>query len=785
MKRAIKALIAITLACACVLSAGACDQSQTTENVLETTENGLLQLKKSGNGLRYYSSDQGVADFLNDYYSRHIRDNTDKAIGDVQLGHGWVFQKEWESKYLSWFDSTASGLNGYDAMYNMSSGLDSIYVSDFGSVSQIPNMPYQTGDQDSGAAHGWGFINGLQTGNYRADFLDTTAGWTVNGEQDAGSLDGAGFWNYTFKGAVGESLVYEANGLGESVRYAPMVEIAFQFQDLSDTGAYDANIEDIVLSFRMTDGEWTSMSYYKEAIHNLPLDGNGAMRAWFPVYLHPAWTGTLDGLRVEILPKAGQKLNLVSSANYIRLETDTRVTNANTWYITAMEEYVSFTGDTGMLERNLQDIRRAMMFQMYALGGVNGLLKTDYIPGKTTTLVGQGKFGMQSNSWYDVVITGTVNLQANICFYQSLLAMAKIEEYATLAGIDAGDTYVRNPYPYEAGATDILWEQTPETLRALAQTLKGNIQKNVQDGGLWNPETGRFAWAVYDEDSENGEKGEPMDYGHTEINLMAVLYDVASESQKESIMSWLTGKRTVAGDNSTGEDIYFYRYAPRINTKHNAGDYISTYKSSDHPFGEDVQNGGVSMHVSYYDLLARDLYYGADDSFARLKGIQSWYEDVQKSEGKGKAFYRMYYADMSALHGNVYRMTGGGQIGPVGIDYEFYEAALLYATVPYTYFGLDASLGVLKIAPDLPKALSYMAMENLMFENVRYDLYITPSRVVISGVRGQTDGKVQITFKANADKKVYVNYAEVKDFTAKDGYITVEVPMAQCVVDIK
>ena len=129
-------------------------------------------------------------------------------------------------------------------------------------------------------------------------------------------------------------------------------------------------------------------------------------------------------------------------------------------------------------------------------------------------------------------------------------------------------------------------------------------------------------------------------------------------------------------------------------------------------------------------------------------------------------------------------MAGGGTIGPVGVDEEFYEAALLYATVPYTYFGLDAAFDTLKIAPNLPKEVKYLAMENLMFNDVRYDLYVTNSYAVISGVRGNTDGKVQLTFKAEAGKKAYVNYQET-ECVAKDGYITVELPLAQCVVEIK
>ncbi|MDY3724813.1 MAG: hypothetical protein SO003_05545, partial [Candidatus Borkfalkiaceae bacterium] len=42
-------------------------------------KNGLETVRNEGAGLKFYSSDSGFDDFLNDYYSRHIRDNTSKS----------------------------------------------------------------------------------------------------------------------------------------------------------------------------------------------------------------------------------------------------------------------------------------------------------------------------------------------------------------------------------------------------------------------------------------------------------------------------------------------------------------------------------------------------------------------------------------------------------------------------------------------------------------------------------------------------------------------------------
>ncbi len=71
-----------------------------------------------------------------------------------------------------------------------------------------------------------------------------------------------------------------------------------------------------------------------------------------------------------------------------------------------------------------------------------------------------------------------------------------------------------------------------------------------------------------------------------------------------------------------------------------------------------------------------------------------------------------------------------------------------------------------------------------MFRNVRYDVYVSHDRTVISGVRGKTDASVQIRMRAKEGQKAYVNYKPV-DAAVTDGYITVTVPLAQCTVDIR
>ena len=151
------------------------------------------------------------------------------------------------------------------------------------------------------------------------------------------------------------------------------------------------------------------------------------------------------------------------------------------------------------------------------------------------------------------------------------------------------------------------------------------------------------------------------------------------------------------------------------------------------------------------------------------------------------AFYNVYYGEMMAEGGRKWKLSGNGSVGAVGLDYEFYESALLYATVPSLYFGLDSvKYNQLTVAPDLPADLSYMAMTNLRFSGAKYDLYVRDNKVVISGVRGG-DGtaKANVTLKDKSNAKVYVNGKETTDFKRENGKINVVVDFGNCVIEVK
>lgn len=782
--------------CACslmALTAVGCDCGGGQKSVIYTVD-GLEAVVKTGTGLKFGSSDASFDTFINDYYSRHVRDNSTKSIGNVQLGLGRMYQKAGEAKSIAFYNSTSEGVYGYSPTYNLGSELDAYYVTQYGNVMDYPYVPIEDGrslDYNMTGGLGWPFVTGWRTGNYSDEFIADTTDWTINGESNKGNLS-KGYLSYTFNGAKDQSLVYQVTDIDAPLEYAPLIEISLGIKNVALNGGLETDIEDIYVSWQM-DGEWYAMSYYRDAMYNKPITGYGTLRAWFPAYLHPSWdkTKSVTGFKMEIVPKAGKSLDISVDYNYFRLQTDTRLTNNNSWYIIAMEEFISFTGDFTMLERHLDDLRRAIMFSIYALKGETGLLYNDYIWGKSTTFVEKGKFGLQGNGWFDCVPTGNLNTEANIEFYHSLNSMATLEELAAAKGITA-DTKIRNPHPFDENANDIEWSYTPQSLRALANTVKNNMRKNVADGGLWNPVTGRFAWAVYDDNYddgtgilyEGGRKGEAFDYGFTQINLDAVLSGIATEEQAESIMSWINGTRIVATDDACGEDIYLFEFAPRVSTRNRkVKDEISVVSSW--KFGTDVQNGGASMHVSYYDLIARNTYGGADCSFERFKNIQKWYEKVMAVGGTGYDFYRAYYIRKQIEgDGEYFTMAGGGTLGAIGLDFEFYESSMLYATIPTMYFGLDSTAyKELTIEPNIPSSLSYMLMENLRFYDIVYDLYVSNNKVIISGFKGDTGLKAKITLKTDG-KSVFVNNQKV-DGTELNGKTTVTIDFTHSVIEVK
>ena len=152
------------------------------------------------------------------------------------------------------------------------------------------------------------------------------------------------------------------------------------------------------------------------------------------------------------------------------------------------------------------------------------------------------------------------------------------------------------------------------------------------------------------------------------LNNEAVYFDIASPSQAKSIQAWMSGERTVAGDTSTGADIYHWRFGPRSTTRRNLDYYFWAWSDPESiPWGYQVQDGGAVLGWSYYDLMARLKTGGPDDAAARLKTISEWFDETQREGG-----YRAYYTKDPARGS----MQGGNSPAGSGSTASFMRACL-------------------------------------------------------------------------------------------------------------
>ena len=87
----------------------------------------------------------------------------------------------------------------------------------------------------------------------------------------------------------------------------------------------------------------------------------------------------------------------------------------------------------------------------------------------------------------------------------------------------------------------------------------------------------------------------------------------------------------------------------------------------------------------------------------------------------------------------------------------------------------------------MPNKLTYWGMENLTFNQVKYDLMISKNSLTIDCVRGNATG-LQVQVSLPTDKKnptVYVNGVQTNNYTVTDGKVTLLVPFKGVTVEVK
>lgn len=401
----------------------------------------------------------------------------------------------------------------------------------------------------------------------------------------------------------------------------------------------------------------------------------GETRTMVALYRHAEWQGTITGLRIGF----GNQGPAAVVFKSIHTAVDTRHNVNNLNFIRACHDYFMWTGDVAFLREQIERIRVAMRFVkrefqtherkcIYTTWpGHEGRSGVRVVDGVKTIVPGEG---VGSNYW-DLLPFGGEDALATVYYYDALRDLAALEE-----------AIVAHPE----------WHLAEDTKQASydAADLRRHAEEVKAYGGerFWNATTGRFGTRDLD--------GGLHDYGFTFLNNEAVYHGFATDEQAKSIDDWIRGERIVAGDTSTGADIYHWRFGPRSTTLRNVDYYVWNWSAPESvPWGNQVQDGGAVLGWSYHDLMARLKTSGPDAAAARLAEIATWFEEVEADGG-----YRAYYGKDPARG----TMQGGNVAGGLGMDHEFFESVLVPQVMLYGFLGFKPTVDGFEVRPRLPAA---------------------------------------------------------------------------------
>ncbi len=569
---------------------------------------------------------------------------------------------------------------------------------------RIDKAGYVSMQQHRGMAHseGWPFPAWQQAGgsgwhfsttgdvwavqHFRTQPLRSLDGWDITGAEIIGFDDNRGLM---LKIVADQAEVTTPQFRAKS-RLAPFIRVEWARHGWPEKAAAG-------LSWKLEGKPW----HLDRSLPIVPVDNEAKMHFRnLPIYKRPGFEGTLNRLRLSFVGAKGAEIDLKSIITAI----DTRHPITGSLFLRGSTDYFSWTKDVDFLRQNVGRMRKALQFTLNEFDvrkqkhvvvpwigheGRTGISRTE--EGKKL-LHGEGV----GNNYWDLLPFGGHDALATIYLYDALRRMANLE--AAIA--DHPEWKVPAP-PNEL---------THPKLTQLAAAIKAEFQER-----FWLPKTGRFAgW--------QDTSGKPYDYGFTFVNLEAIAYGLASEEQSQTILNWLDGERTVAGDTSTGADIYHWRFAPRATTRRNIDTYAWVWSNPEAiPWGGQVQDGGAVLGFSYHDLMARLETHGPDDAWLRLQTILSWFDDVQVEGG-----YREYYAKP-----NRGTLQGGGTAGGLGLDHEFMESVLVPQIMLYGFLGFEPTAESFEVYPSLPTDWPSLTVRNIHIGDRVVDITAKQSGEVI------------------------------------------------------
>lgn len=778
MKNKLRKFISFALAMSCASSIVVFSSCDNKEDTVERNT-----------ALRVFESSDGALDnFLNSYMERHIGYNDNRVITNT-LGTGTTYAKYWEERSLSWFDHD---IIGKDIEESIKTQLEVTPQDDYGMIFNANNnfLDSMWSGVAGGNPFGWPFpLYNKSQGN--------SIGWEFNNSanedwyvQSGEEISYNGYLNVAFAGEKDETLILKTKDFPllydktYSTEHCPIIELDMRLNNLHLFGM-DSDVEEVYVIWKTENGgeTWYEVPLSTWAVTNPEQTAYTASRTWLPMYLNDNWNGQkLTAVGVKVQPKDGKALDIEFRLNYFQLNYDTRQSFPTSQYIMAFAEYASTSRDLEFLQNNLAKLRQAIMWELECLKGKQGMLDISYLQGHDgiPNKVGHGI----SDCYYDITPSPAINFWSNVNFYGALKAVIGVEKMAAAYGITGATANIRHPYNVNER---IQWTYSVSDLETILSNLKTNIEKPYVDGdydwsekgGFWDAKTGRFIQGFTAE-------GEKLDYGYLHYNLEAISYGIGTDEQVKSIMDWIDGDRIVEGDTSTGDDIYIFEFAPRYSTVDNKKDYLWAYQKGGEGrlrFGDSVNDGGAVITWSYHDLVARVQERGVEDAFGRLKEINAWYDKVDSYGGEGINFYREYYDRQ-----DVVTVQGSGNEGGAGLDSEFLEASLMYAAIPYGFFGFDATeADTIGFTHNLPEKLTYWQMNHMEVGSLKFSVKMTRNSFTILNAKGVVGNmKLKLTFdKPSGSEQVLIDGKATTDYVVNNDKIIVTVPFANCTVTVK
>jgi hypothetical protein len=625
------------------------------------------------------------ADRLNAMFRLHYGPRTACTLWDPWMPHASL----WEAAAP---DGTAGAMRAF--------------LRDVLLTRRIDDEGYVATQQHRGLAHadGWPFPTWQQAQGVGWHFSMADEAYAVSlGTKPTGSLDGWGHDGLRVEGidrARGAVLAIEENA-------ATLTTPAFRVESLS---APFARLEWATAGLpagATAAIEWeTAARPGFDAARRLPIrlptEAEGMVYAMVPLHRHPDAGGTLTRFRLRVEGAAAGTVTLKSLITAV----DSRHPINNAVYITACADYYDITTDREFLRAALPRLRRALR---YALDEFDvereGCVRVPWVGHDGRSGLARGADGAKvvrvglgvGNNYWDLLPFGGHDFQATLYLFHALGRMADLEREADAL----------------APALDPAGRFDPNALRALAATVRERSAAR-----FWNPDTGRFVgWIDAD--------GRAHDMGLTTLNTEAIHYGLATEAQARSILDWLDGRRAVAGDTSTGADLYRWRFAPRATTRRNVETYVWAWSAPESvPWGDQVQDGGAVLGWSYFDLMARLRVDGPDGAWDRLRAILDWFGEVQAEGG-----YRAYYAKPGRG-----RLQGGGTPGGLGLDAEFFESLLVPQFVVDGFLGLRPVPGGMRLRPRLPRDWPGLTVAGVHVQGVVLDVTAAPGELTLRRV---------------------------------------------------